>query len=177
MIITDIKKVKLMKVALVFFSPSGQVFAIEKIKGKNIHFEYLKILTKSNSQFKNVLKKLVTSKINWDNWYNNPFDFVEKVVPLFTKEGYVVYMNLTPNNIMETNSALILLPQNLSSALEKLFMNNEKIFENIYFYDIAIYNCYTNDFESTITEIPDVPNSFQLFEVITSECKKKTKLK
>ena len=86
-------------------------------------------------------------------------------------------MNLTPNNIMETNSALILLPQNLSSALEKLFMNNEKIFENIYFYDIAIYNCYTNDFESTITEIPDVPNSFQLFEVITSECKKKTKLK
>lgn len=177
MITTNIKQVKLEKTALMFLSPTGQILSIEKIKGKSIHFEYLNILTKNNSQFKNILKRLVTSKINWDDWYNNPSDFIDRIVPLFAKEGYAVYMNLNPNTIMETNSALMLLPQNLSSTLEKLFINNEKLFENIYFYDIAIYNCNINDFESTIKEIPDVPNSFQLFEIITSNDKKKTKLK
>lgn len=47
----NLKNVNLMKAALVFFFPDGTILSIDKIKGKEIHFEYLYTLSKSIPQF------------------------------------------------------------------------------------------------------------------------------
>lgn len=92
--------------------------------------------------------------------------FVNEIVPIFTKNGCAVYMNLTPHVTQETSAAIISIPQQLSKTLTKLFLKHEVIFDKIILYDIGIYNEKSNSLESVTPSTIEEPNSTEFFEMI-----------
>lgn len=160
--ITDIKKIDFSKSALTFFYPNGKIICINKIKGYDLHIEYLKLLAKNDKEIKKLL-----SGIDFNYYVENPAKVLTEIMPIFAKNNYSVYINLNPNVTEPTNYACFVLAQDIPKSTKTNLLKMKNTLVPIIFIDIVKFIKESTSLESVLeNDYNQGPNSNRLFEII-----------
>lgn len=160
-IITNPKSINFTTTAMAIFYPNGRIVSINKIKNYHMHIEYLDTIRKNQKEIKKLLEN-----IDMNYYLKNPAEMLNDILPIFAKENYALYLNLTPNTVKPTNNALMFLPENINKSIKANLYNLHQPLSNIVFLDIARFNCRTQEFESYIETYQEEFNSHILYEII-----------
>lgn len=164
-IISDLKKLNFTTSAFTIFSPNGRVISINKIKGYDYHIEYIDIIRHKEKEIKKLLEN-----IDIKYYRSNPSEVINDIIPIFSKNNYSVYMNLTPNRTEPTNYALFYLPESLPKSTKRILNNISDKLSPIVFLDIGKYNSESNCYEPYLDAgYQEEPNSEKLYEIINNK--------
>lgn len=164
-IISNLKKLNFYTSAIAVFCPNGRIISVNKIKGFNLHIEYINVLYRGEKEIKNIL-----SNIDLKYFYENPSEVINEIIPIFNQNNYSVYMNLTPNTTTPTNYGLFFFPKDIPKSTRRILNSLEEKLSSMIFVEIAKYNESINGFETYLNEdYPDEPNCERLYEVVNNK--------
>lgn len=163
-IISDLNKLNFTTSAFTIFCPNGRVISINKIKGCDYHIEYIDKIMRKEKEIKKLLEG-----VNIKYYKSNPSEVINDIIPIFSKNNYSIYMNLTPNRIEPTNYALFFLPENPPKNTKKILNNINDKLTPIVFLDICKYNLDSDCYEPYLDdEYQEEPNCEKLYEILNN---------